>query len=93
MLVRVLVRIESDAADVKAPSLPCPVQRNRHVCGNTRFKPVPDAAVHTNYQEIRVQESSKSLPLGAVPRSICMLLQDDLADCCQTGGESKILSC
>lgn len=40
-----------------------------------------------------MQESSKSLPMGAVPRSICVLLQDDLADCCQTGGEHTAHPC
>lgn len=84
---RLLVRIDLDTGESKAPSTPCQMQRGRHQCGNTCFKAVPDAAVHTNYQEIRMQESSKSLPMGAVPRSICVLLQDDLADCCQTGGK------
>ena len=42
--------------------------------------------IHTNYQEIKIQENAKSLAVGTVPRSICVLLQDDLADMCQTGG-------
>lgn len=90
---RLLVRIDVDTGEAKPPCDPCQMQRGRHQCGNTRFKAVPDAAVHTNYQEVRIQESSKSLPMGAVPRSICVLLQDDLADCCQTGGESTAQCC
>ena len=36
--------------------------------------------------QIRVQEQAQCLALGALPRSITVLLVDDLADCCRPGG-------
>ena len=51
-----------------------------------RCRLAPNMIIHTNYQEIKIQENAKALAVGTVPRSICVLLQDDLADMCQTGG-------
>lgn len=57
------------------------------MCNSSKFKASTSTLLHTNYQEIKIQEDSKTLPMGSVPRSISVLLQDDLADTCQTGGE------
>jgi len=62
------------------------VQSGRHICKNTKYRLAPNVLIHTNYQEIKIQENAKALAVGTVPRSICVLLQDDLADMCQTGG-------
>ncbi len=42
--------------------------------------------VHAS-QEIKVQERMQCLAVGSVPSSISVLLQDEMADSCQPGGE------
>jgi DNA replicative helicase MCM subunit Mcm2 (Cdc46/Mcm family) len=40
-----------------------------------------------DYQEIKVQESMQAPGVGTVPRSIVVVLDDDLVDTIQAGGE------
>lgn len=42
--------------------------------------------MHGDYQEIRLQESVQCLAMGSMPRSIGVILQDDLVDTCRAGG-------
>lgn len=49
----------------------------------------PGCIVYTNHQELRVQEQMQCLEPGSVPASIAVTVQDELADCCQPGGEGK----
>jgi len=39
-----------------------------------------------DYQEIKVQESTQMLGVGAIPRSILVILKDDLVDVVKAGG-------
>jgi hypothetical protein len=39
-----------------------------------------------DYQEIKVQESTQVLGVGAIPRSILVILKDDLVDVVKAGG-------
>ena len=89
LLCRVLVPINPDTAEAPPPSGPCQTKQGLRICNSSKFKPSTSTLLHTNYQEIKIQEDSKSLPVGSVPRSICVLLQDDLADTCQTGGKHR----
>ncbi|KAL0056459.1 hypothetical protein WJX82_011572 [Trebouxia sp. C0006] len=84
---RVLIPISPDDAETSPPSSPCQVPSGRHICKNTKYRLAPNVLIHTNYQEIKIQENAKALAVGNVPRSICVLLQDDLADMCQTGDD------
>lgn len=61
-------------------------------CGNTNctgstFKPVEDSEICKDYQEIKVQDKISSLHLGSIPRSINVILQDDLVDVCKAGDD------
>jgi DNA helicase MCM9 len=69
-------------------------------CLGSTFVPVPPAeanagadpalspaALHTNHQELRVQEAARCLDLGAAPASLLAVARDELADACQPGGE------
>eukprot|EP00210_Caulerpa_lentillifera_P002551 g2448.t1 len=47
--------------------------------------------VHSDYQEIKVQQSSSQLELTGVPRSVSVILHDDLVDTCQVGDEVFIV--
>lgn len=39
-----------------------------------------------DYQEIKIQESTHVLGVGAIPRSIPVILKDDLVDIVKAGG-------
>eukprot|EP01133_Synstelium_polycarpum_P004959 gene4959-5764_t len=64
-------------------------------CGNTAVKPVETAAEwndgdHCDYQEIKLQEQMHQLGAGSIPRSIIVLLQEDLVDSCQAGDDLTV---
>lgn len=56
------------------------------VCGGTSFLPVDGPVCH-DYQEIKIQESTQVLGVGAIPRSIPIILTDDLVDLVKAGGK------
>eukprot|EP00762_Andalucia_godoyi_P001017 ANDGO_02030.mRNA.1 putative DNA helicase MCM9 len=46
-----------------------------------------DSAVGCDYQEIRVQDQVSQLTMGSIPRSITVVLLDDLVDVCKAGDD------
>jgi len=60
----------------------CP---NSPECTNSTFDSLPHQAIHTDYQEIKLQETGNAL--APIPRSILCKLQHDLVDSCQPGDE------
>ncbi|KAL6545807.1 DNA helicase mcm9 [Orobanche gracilis] len=61
----------------------CPSQN----CESTRFQIVEDNKVCHDYQEIKIQESTQVLGVGAIPRSIPVILKDDLVDIVKAGDD------
>lgn len=64
--------------------------RNKHedgrICANSSFIEVPGKhAEYTDYQEIRLQEQIDKLDIGSIPRSVTILLKNDLVDMCKAG--------
>lgn len=55
-------------------------------CESTRFQIVEDTKICHDYQEIKIQESTQVLGVGAIPRSIPVILKDDLVDIVKAGG-------
>lgn len=43
-----------------------------------------------DYQEMKIQESTQVLGVGAIPRSIPVILQDDLVDIVKAGGTMQV---
>lgn len=67
----------------------CIVQKHKP-CAGTKFKPVEGAIpVCHDYQEIKIQESMQTLGMGSIPRSILVVLEDDLVDTVKAGGKCK----
>ena len=60
-------------------------------CKGKVFVDVENSAAMTNYQEIKVQEQIQSLSMGSIPRSIIVILMDELADTCQAGDDITIV--
>ena len=44
-----------------------------------------------DYQEVRIQEQVHRLTVGSIPRSITIVLQDDLVDRCKAGDDVTIV--
>lgn len=61
----------------------CPSQN----CESTRFQIVEDKSICHDYQEIKIQESTQVLGVGAIPRSIPVILKDDLVDIVKAGDD------
>uniref|UniRef100_A0A7N0VE45 Probable DNA helicase MCM9 n=2 Tax=Kalanchoe fedtschenkoi TaxID=63787 RepID=A0A7N0VE45_KALFE len=61
----------------------CPSQR----CAGTSFKVVEGSIIRHDYQEIKIQENTQMLDVGAIPRSVCIVLKDDLVDKAKAGDD------
>lgn len=55
-------------------------------CEGTKFKELEDSIIRHDYQEIKIQENTQVLGVGAIPRSIPVILKDDLVDVVKAGG-------
>ncbi|XP_073311345.1 probable DNA helicase MCM9 isoform X2 [Primulina huaijiensis] len=59
----------------------CPSQN----CESSRFQTVEDNKTCHDYQEIKIQESTQVLGVGAIPRTIPIILKNDLVDTVKAG--------
>jgi DNA helicase MCM9 len=60
-------------------------------CQSNKLQVVEGGSVHTDYQEIKIQEAASSLEIGHIPRSLLIKLQHDLVDRCQPGDQVVIV--
>ncbi|CDF35005.1 DNA replication licensing factor MCM9 [Chondrus crispus] len=57
-------------------------------CPGTKFVPLDDVPpVCREYQEVKVQEKVQHLDVGSIPRSLIVILTDDLADTVKPGDD------
>lgn len=75
---------QQNNALVKPESCPLFGEGGERCKGN---KLAPVGSVHTDYQEIKIQEAASSIGVGRIPRSLLIKLQHDLVDQCQPGDE------
>ena len=59
-------------------------------CNNRQFIPIQNTSIFSDYQEIKVQELFKTLKPGNIPRSILVILEDNLVDMCKPGDDVLI---
>ncbi|KAI7846329.1 hypothetical protein COHA_000166 [Chlorella ohadii] len=59
-------------------------------CRGTSFRHVEGGSLFTNWQEVRVQEQSQGSVAAGAPRSLTVLLQDELADQAQVGDDVEV---
>uniref|UniRef100_A0A164VRU8 Probable DNA helicase MCM9 n=1 Tax=Daucus carota subsp. sativus TaxID=79200 RepID=A0A164VRU8_DAUCS len=64
----------------------CPSEKQKY-CESTSFKLLEENIVCHDYQEIKIQESTQVLDVGAIPRSIPVILKDDLVDIVKAGDD------
>jgi DNA helicase MCM9 len=60
-------------------------------CEGTNLQPENNGSVHTDYQEIKIQEAASKIGIGSIPRSLLIKLQHDLVDRCQPGDEVTVV--
>ena len=62
-------------------------------CKGNKFKVAPTGSIHTDYQEIKLQEANhhSSSTTGAIPRSLLVKVQHDLVDACQPGDQVVVV--
>lgn len=75
--------------------VPKPFQCVFDGCSGSKFKEVISNEVGDNpckdYQEIKVQEDVSKLNMGHMPRSISVVLEDDLVDQCKAGDNVSVI--
>ncbi|KAK1287484.1 hypothetical protein QJS10_CPB19g01377 [Acorus calamus] len=64
----------------------CPSKRAK-LCEGIHFQFVEESIVCHDYQDIKIQESTKILGVGCIPRSIPIILMDDLVDAVKAGDD------
>jgi DNA helicase MCM9 len=60
-------------------------------CPGTNLQLQPNDSVHTDYQEIKIQEQAAKLSVGHIPRSLLIKLEHDLVDVCHPGDEIVVV--
>ena len=60
-------------------------------CEGTNLQPENNGSVHTDYQEVKIQEAASKIGIGSIPRSLMIKLQHDLVDRCQPGDEVTVV--
>lgn len=65
----------------------CPSNGGGKPCNSKNFKPMEGSGTCRDYQEIKIQESVTKLGLGCIPRSLFVILTDELVDSCKAGDE------
>ncbi|XP_059447392.1 probable DNA helicase MCM9 isoform X2 [Corylus avellana] len=70
---------------ISLPSF-CPSKRSK-ACQGRKFEELEDSIIRHDYQEIKIQENTQVLGVGAIPRSIPIILKDDLVDVVKAGDD------
>ncbi|CAH3154559.1 unnamed protein product [Pocillopora meandrina] len=69
----------------------CPSSKE---CNSNKFSCLSDGASEPkscrDYQEIKIQEQVQKLAVGTIPRSMWVILEDDLVDCCKAGDDITV---
>ncbi|GBG90268.1 hypothetical protein CBR_g50446 [Chara braunii] len=84
-----LVAPELEQGNVVQLPVQCPSQRTNR-CKGTRFKLVEGSVRRRDYQEVKIQEQVQALGMGSVPRSIPLVLEDDLVDVIKAGDDVAV---
>ena len=71
-----------------------PVKCFREDCKSDRFNPIVgtkgDSTTYKDYQELKIQEKLDILSVGTVPKSVIVIVEDDLVGTCKSGDDITI---
>ncbi|XP_075780165.1 DNA helicase MCM9 isoform X2 [Pelodiscus sinensis] len=69
----------------------CPNEEGCNSCKFTCLSGTSSAPTSCrDYQEIKIQEQVQRLPVGSIPRSMAVVLEDDLVDSCKSGDDITV---
>jgi len=82
-------KVFADLEQHSAMQMPgrCPSPNEGKPCAGNDYRVVEGTRVCRDYQEIRIQEAVQRLGVGSIPRSITVVVQDDLVDQSKAGDE------
>ena len=63
-------------------------QEKEKVCRGSTFEFIEGSSVCRDYQEVKLQEKTREI--GRVPRTVIVILTDDLVDTCQAGDDATV---
>jgi DNA helicase MCM9 len=89
---RFFVAVDVEAGATVQPPSSCPNNKIKACKGQT-FRHMTEEQRHTDFQEIRLQEQTQDLAVGTAPRSMNVIVQDELVDTCQPGGTKPSAVC
>ncbi|XP_042246169.1 DNA helicase MCM9 [Thunnus maccoyii] len=84
------VKADFDQFYTFVPPMACP---NPDGCNSTKFSHLSggsEPAACRDYQEIKIQEQVQRLSVGSIPRSMVVVLEDDLVDSCKSGDDVTV---
>ncbi|XP_041367833.1 DNA helicase MCM9-like isoform X2 [Gigantopelta aegis] len=71
-----------------------PMKCPNEACSSTSFTMLNDKGCAPvkcrNYQEVKIQEQAQRLAVGTIPRSMWVILEDDLVDACKAGDDVTV---
>ncbi|KAL7206043.1 hypothetical protein ACSBR2_018874 [Camellia fascicularis] len=84
---RTKVYPELETRNTLPQPLSCRRSQGSKICESISFQFVEGTTICHDYQEIKIQESTQVLGVGAIPRSIPVILMDDLVDIVKAGDD------
>ncbi|XP_060907261.1 DNA helicase MCM9 isoform X1 [Labrus mixtus] len=85
-----MVQADFDQFYTFVPPVSCP---NPDACHSFKFTCLTDGSepgACRDYQEIKIQEQVQRLSVGSIPRSMVVVLEDDLVDICKSGDDVTV---
>ncbi|XP_066462366.1 DNA helicase MCM9 isoform X1 [Eleutherodactylus coqui] len=86
----ITVRADFEQYYAFSPPVSC---TNEEGCNSSKFTCLSDVsspASCRDYQEIKIQEQVQRLSVGSIPRSMIVVLEDDLVDNCKSGDDVTV---
>jgi DNA helicase MCM9 len=77
--------------NILIPPTACPSSSSGNLCKSTTFQLLEEETKACDYQEIKIQEQVQNLAVGSIPRSIVVVLVDDLVDSCKPGDDVVVV--
>ncbi|TYZ69289.1 hypothetical protein PybrP1_000124 [[Pythium] brassicae (nom. inval.)] len=82
---RFLVKSDPEQGNILELPKVCPSETSGKPCKSTQFDVVEHSRVVSDHQVIKIQEQVSRLGVGSIPRSILVVLEDDLVDSVKAG--------
>jgi len=67
-----------------------PVPHKCPECDGHKIKQLTEKTVARDFQELKVQEKVQKLNMGSIPRSMTVIIMDDLVDTCKAGDDVQV---